>query len=111
MTCIPMRIYGYDPLYIPAGLHAYGRRPGAEIRRRTRHIDSDYGRAGRQQQVLMAVRDKIMQPGQLAALLPRLPGLAMAMANTVQTTCPWRRPWRWPAPWGRWSRRSSARGD
>jgi LCP family protein required for cell wall assembly len=83
----PDENYGYDPLYIPAGLqHMDG--DLALKYARTRHIDSDYGRAGRQQQVLMAVRDRIMQPGQLAALLPRLPGLAIAMANTVQTDMP-----------------------
>ena len=52
---------------------------------RTRHADNDYARAGRQQQVIMAIKDKVTAPGQMAALLPRLPGLAVAMANSVQT--------------------------
>jgi LCP family protein required for cell wall assembly len=55
---------------------------------RTRHADNDYARAGRQQQVIMAIKDKVTQPGQMAALLPRLPGLAVAMANSVQTDMP-----------------------
>ena len=52
---------------------------------RTRHADNDYARAGRQQQVIMAIKDKVTAPGQMAALLPRLPGLAVAMANSVKT--------------------------
>jgi LCP family protein required for cell wall assembly len=79
--------YGYDPLYIPAGRQTLDGATALKYAR-TRHADSDYQRAGRQQQVLMAVRDKLMQPGQLAALLPRLPGLAIATANTVQTDMP-----------------------
>jgi hypothetical protein len=55
---------------------------------RVRHIDTDYERARRQQQVIVAVKDKVTQPGQLAALLPRLPGLMLAMANSVQTDMP-----------------------
>jgi LCP family protein required for cell wall assembly len=83
----PDENYGYDPLYIPAGRQHMDGALALKYAR-TRHTDTDYGRAGRQQQVLMAVRDRIMQPGQLAALLPRLPGLAIAMANTVQTDMP-----------------------
>ena len=79
--------YGYDPLYIPAGLQHMDGALALKYAR-VRHIDTDYQRAARQQQVIMAVRDKITQPGQLAALLPRLPGLALAMANTVQTDMP-----------------------
>lgn len=55
---------------------------------RTRHADNDYARAGRQQQVIMAIKDRVTEPGQMAALLPRLPGLAVAMANSVQTDIP-----------------------
>ena len=55
---------------------------------RTRHADSDYGRAARQQQVILAIKDKITQPGQMAALLPRIPSLTMAMARSVQTNMP-----------------------
>ncbi len=55
---------------------------------RTRHADNDYARAGRQQQVILAIKDKLLEDGQMAALLPRLPGLAVAMANSVQTDMP-----------------------
>jgi polyisoprenyl-teichoic acid--peptidoglycan teichoic acid transferase len=83
----PNENYGFDPLYIPAGLQHMDGALALKYAR-VRHIDTDYQRAARQQQVILAVKDKITQPGQLAALLPRLPGLALAMANSVQTDMP-----------------------
>jgi LCP family protein required for cell wall assembly len=83
----PTEDYGIEELFIPKGLqHMDG--DLALKYARTRHADSDYGRAARQQQVILAIKDKITQPGQMAALLPRIPGLAMAMANSVQTDMP-----------------------
>lgn len=83
----PDENYGYDPLYIPAGLQHMDGALALKYAR-VRHIDTDYQRARRQQQVILAVKDKLTQPGQLASLLPRLPGLALAMANSVQTDMP-----------------------
>jgi LCP family protein required for cell wall assembly len=83
----PDENYGYDPLFIPAGRHHMNGALALKYAR-TRHVDSDYGRAARQQQVIMALKDKLSQPGQLAGLLPRLPGLALALANSVQTDMP-----------------------
>ena len=40
---------------------------------RTRNIDDDYGRAGRQQQVIRAVADKVLRAEMLTTLLPNLP--------------------------------------
>jgi anionic cell wall polymer biosynthesis LytR-Cps2A-Psr (LCP) family protein len=83
----PDENYGFDPLYIPAGLQHMDGALALKYAR-VRHIDTDYQRAARQQQVIVAVKDKVSQPGQLAALLPRLPGLMLAMANSVQTDMP-----------------------
>jgi LCP family protein required for cell wall assembly len=83
----PDENYGYDPLFIPAGLQHMDGALALKYAR-VRHIDTDYERARRQQQVIVAVKDKVTQPGQLAALLPRLPGLMLAMANSVQTDMP-----------------------
>jgi LCP family protein required for cell wall assembly len=83
----PTEDYGIEELFISRGLqHMDG--DLALKYARTRHVDSDYGRAARQQQVILAIKDKITQPGQMAALLPRIPGLAVAMANSVQTDMP-----------------------
>jgi LCP family protein required for cell wall assembly len=83
----PDENYGFDPLYIPAGRQHMDGALALKYAR-TRHGDNDYERARRQQQVILAVKDKVMQPGQMAALLPRLPGLAVALAKTVQTNMP-----------------------
>jgi LCP family protein required for cell wall assembly len=83
----PDENYGYDPLFIPAGRHHMDGALALKYAR-TRHEDSDYARAARQQQVIMALKDKLVQPGQLASLLPRIPGLAMALANSVKTDMP-----------------------
>jgi polyisoprenyl-teichoic acid--peptidoglycan teichoic acid transferase len=80
--------YGYLPPvhFLPGKQHMDG--DTALKYARTRHADNDYARAGRQQQVIMAIKDKITQQGQLGSLLPRLPGLAVGMANSVQTDIP-----------------------
>lgn len=80
--------YGYLPPvhFLPGKQHMDG--DTALKYARTRHADNDYARAGRQQQVIMAIKDKVTSQGQMAALLPRLPGLAVAMANSVQTDVP-----------------------
>ena len=80
--------YGYEPPvhFLPGRQHMDG--ATALKYARTRHADNDYFRADRQQQVIMAIKERITQPGQMAALLPRLPGLAIAMANSVQTDMP-----------------------
>jgi LCP family protein required for cell wall assembly len=48
---------------------------------RTRHQDDDYHRIDRQQQVLFAIRDQLVQP----AVLPRLPALLAALQNAGRT--------------------------
>lgn len=83
----PDHNYGYDPLYIPAGRQHMDGTLALKYAR-VRNIDNDYMRARRQQQVIMALKDKLLQPGQLESLLPRLPRLAIAMANLVQTDMP-----------------------
>jgi len=84
----PNDTYGYEPPvhFLPGLQHMDG--DTALKYARTRHADNDYLRAARQQQVIIAIKEKITQQGQMAALLPRLPGLAIAMANTVQTDMP-----------------------
>ncbi len=77
----PDNNYGYEPLYIEAGHYTLN---GHETLRyaRTRHTSgSDFSRARRQQQVLLAIRDKALQLG----MVPKIPELWNAMSDTVQT--------------------------
>lgn len=48
---------------------------------RTRHQDDDYQRGRRQQQVLLALRDRLTRPD----VIPRLPALVAALINAGQT--------------------------
>lgn len=72
--------YGYDPLYIPAGLQHMDGELALKYSR-TRHGRGDFDRAYRQQEVLLAIRDKALQLN----LLPKAPELMVALADTVQT--------------------------
>lgn len=48
---------------------------------RTRHQDDDYHRLGRQQQVMFAIRDKLLSP----QVIPQIPALISALGTLVQT--------------------------
>jgi hypothetical protein len=50
----------------------------------TRHADSDFGRIRRQQQVLLAMREKALHLN----LIPRLPDLVRTLGNTMSTDIP-----------------------
>jgi LCP family protein required for cell wall assembly len=80
----PDEAYGYDPLYIPAGLQHMDGELALKYAR-TRHSGSDFDRLRRQQQVIMAVRDKILRFDLLPQLLPKLPDLLKAVGEAVQT--------------------------
>jgi polyisoprenyl-teichoic acid--peptidoglycan teichoic acid transferase len=75
--------YGYEPLYIPAGLHHFDGETALKYAR-TRGQDNDFYRAQRQQQVLLAVRRKAMQLG-LPSLIARAPGLYRQVSQGVYT--------------------------
>ena len=76
--------YGYDPLRIPAG---WQHMDGALALKyaRTRHGSSDFERMHRQQQVMLAVRDRATQLGLLPKLLPRAHEIAKTIGNSIQT--------------------------
>jgi LCP family protein required for cell wall assembly len=55
---------------------------------RTRNVDDDYARAGRQQQVIRAVVDKVLRADMLPTLLPNLPRLLYTMRSSIETDVP-----------------------
>jgi len=74
----------YTTIYIPAGpQHMDG--ATALKYARTRHVDSDFGRLDRQQQVIMAVRDRVLSLDLIPQLLPHLSELMNEMGDAVQT--------------------------
>ncbi|MBP6789122.1 MAG: LCP family protein, partial [Candidatus Promineofilum sp.] len=75
--------YGYDPLLIPAGVQHFDGTTALKYAR-TRHGDSDFNRAYRQQQVLFAARAKAMELG-AGEMLLRVPSLYREVESGVRT--------------------------
>ncbi|MBI1258100.1 MAG: hypothetical protein GC204_11570 [Chloroflexi bacterium] len=80
----PSMNYGYDPLVLQAGLqHIDGYT--AQKYARTRHGSSDFDRARRQQQVLFAIRDRILSLNSLPQLIIQAPSLYASVSQNVYT--------------------------
>lgn len=79
--------YGYEPLYIPAGWHHMNGDLALKYAR-TRHGSSDFDRLRRQQQIIMAVRERVMSLDLIPKLLPKLPELAQSFSDSIQTDIP-----------------------
>jgi LCP family protein required for cell wall assembly len=76
----PTPDYGTEVLKIPAGrVHMDGELALKYVR--TRHGDSDFGRLQRQQQVMLAIRDKAVSIGSLN----RVPEVLNAISDSLQT--------------------------
>jgi LCP family protein required for cell wall assembly len=82
----PTDDYGYERLYIPAGLQVLD---GANALRyaRSRHSSSDFDRSRRQQQVLRAILAEVRARG-LLSQATLLPALAKDLEQSVSTTLP-----------------------
>jgi LCP family protein required for cell wall assembly len=75
---------GYDPFYISAGQHHLDGRTALKYAR-TRHGTSDFARAKRQQQVIMAIRDQIVKLNQLPRLIANGPQILNTLGDSVRT--------------------------
>jgi len=76
----PTEDYGIETLSIPAGrIHMDGTLALKYVR--TRHQDSDFGRLQRQQQVIMAVRDKALSIGQIG----KVPEVLNVVGDALRT--------------------------
>jgi LCP family protein required for cell wall assembly len=64
--------------------HLDGRHALAYVRARKGNAGGDFARAGRQQQVLIALLHKMAQPSEILAL----PGLVLSLSSSVTTTFP-----------------------
>lgn len=80
----PDMAYGYDPFYLPAGTHLLNGYNALRFAR-TRHGDSDIRRTERQQQIVFALRDKVLRLEMLPSLLLQAPGLWASWENNVHT--------------------------
>ncbi len=81
----PADPYGFDPLHIDAGWQHMDGELALKYAR-TRHTGGgDFDRARRQQQVLLAILDKVTRLNMLPQLLPRAPQLWTTLSGSVQT--------------------------
>lgn len=75
--------YGYDPFFLPAGAHILDGRDTLRFAR-TRHGNNDVRRAERQQMVLYAIRDRVLNLNFLR-LVAQFPALLATLGAHVQT--------------------------
>ncbi len=95
----PTEDYGYMRIYIPAGLQHMDGRTALQYAR-SRHADSDIGRNQRQQQVLMALRERVVRLETLFDLdrtRELLDGLGDALRTNMQPDTLWSFLWLAPA--------------
>lgn len=76
--------YGYITIHFDAGCQELDAERLLQYAR-TRHGDSDIGRSSRQQEVILAVRDRVLSTGGVTALLPEIPALWESMQANVRT--------------------------
>jgi LCP family protein required for cell wall assembly len=75
---------GYDPFYLPAGQHHLDGKTALKYAR-SRHGTGDFDRANRQQQVILAARDQVVQLDQLPRLIANGPDIVNALGDSVRT--------------------------
>jgi LCP family protein required for cell wall assembly len=76
--------YGYDPLHIDKGCQHMNGALALKYAR-TRHNGTDFDRAKRQQQVILAVRDKVTQQNLLPQLAAQAPTLLDELQKSIKT--------------------------
>ncbi len=83
----PDENYGYDPLFIPAGRQHMDGTLALKYAR-TRHVDNDFERGRRQQQVILALRDRVLSQDMLPTMIRNLPALVRSLSKSIQTDIP-----------------------
>jgi polyisoprenyl-teichoic acid--peptidoglycan teichoic acid transferase len=76
--------YGFDPLHIDAGCQHMNGAVALKYAR-TRHTGTDFDRAKRQQQVILAVRDKVIKQNLLPQLVAQAPSLLDTLQHAIKT--------------------------
>jgi polyisoprenyl-teichoic acid--peptidoglycan teichoic acid transferase len=81
----PDNCYGYDPFYMAAGKQQMDGYLALKYARTRVTFGGDVDRAGRQQEVALAVREKIMRINMLPQLIARAPELWYTLQDNVRT--------------------------
>ncbi len=77
--------YGYDPFYLPAGPQHLDGATALKFARTRHTTGDDFGRAERQQIVVMAVRDKLTSADNLPTLIANAPQLLATLQGSYTT--------------------------
>lgn len=83
----PTPDYGFQTFYLAAGQRILDGQTALKYAR-TRNMDSDYGRAARQQQLVQAIVDKVFSANMLPTLIARAPQLVNSTWGSVRTDMP-----------------------
>ncbi len=81
----PDNCYGYDPFYIEAGQHQLDGQTALKYARTRATFGGDVDRAARQQQVMLAIQDKVFSLNMAPQLLAKAPELWRIFQENVQT--------------------------
>jgi LCP family protein required for cell wall assembly len=84
----PDNCYGYEPFSIEAGKQRLDGAAALKYARTRATLGGDVDRAGRQQAVLMAVRDQVLNLNQLPKLIAQAPTLWRTFQENVKTNLP-----------------------
>ena len=77
--------FGYEPFHIDAGWHHLDGRTALKYARTRATAGSDLDRVKRQQQVILAVRDKLLKEKRLPQLLTQMGSLLSMYSGSIQT--------------------------
>ncbi len=81
----PDRCYGYDPFLLDAGVQRLDGNTALKYARTRATFGGDVDRAGRQQAVILAVRDQITQLDMVPQLIAQAPQLWQTLQDNVRT--------------------------
>jgi LCP family protein required for cell wall assembly len=81
----PNGSYGYEPFYLPAGPHHLNGHDALRYARTRHTAGSDIDRAARQQEVVMAVRERVLSLNMLPRLIAQAPRLYQTLNQSIWT--------------------------
>jgi LCP family protein required for cell wall assembly len=76
---------GYDPFYLPAGQHHLDGATALKYARTRATPGGDFTRTARQRQIVLAVRDRVVQADMLPTLIAQAPQLWATLQDAIET--------------------------